>query len=285
MENINLEWFFKLPGLFITGGIFLILIAIVVYLIGSSKEKKALKEESNYGVDSDNMKVEAPNEEVVTPLVNPNVVTEPVKSEVNTIGGQPVNVVGTNEKVEETPVASFNPVITPVTPVNESVEVNPVTPVSLEEKDPSKEEVKVVETPSITPIITPIEPVNTVESVNKPSEVTPVEINVVTPDVNVIPPIVQDKVADEVKKVEVNVTPLVEVTPQVSEPVVNNVPEQVQTTPNETVKEEIKIEPVVVTPVVEPTVPLSEEVKVASPNEQNVQEKVKVATEDTIEEI
>ena len=34
---MNCEWFFKVPGLFITGGVVLILIALIVFLLGSKK--------------------------------------------------------------------------------------------------------------------------------------------------------------------------------------------------------------------------------------------------------
>ncbi len=276
MENINLEWFFKLPGLFITGGVFLILVAIIVYLIGSSKEKKARQQETNYGVDSSSMNKEEVKEEVVTPLVNPTVNTEPVNSEVNTIGGQPVNVVNTdtNEK-EVAAVNSFNPVITPV---NENSIVTPVEtpkvePVVVTPQEEVKEEKNL--TPSITPIITPIEPVNT------QSEVSPLEINVVTPNVNVSEPVVQEKMADEAKAVEVNVAPLVEVSVPVSEPVENTIN---NTVPE--VKEEVKIEPVFVTPTLEPKVVTpTEEVKVDVPNSQAVEVEQPVKNEDTIEEI
>ena len=40
MSDITLEWFFQIPGLFITIGVLLILIALLVLIIGSSKAKK-----------------------------------------------------------------------------------------------------------------------------------------------------------------------------------------------------------------------------------------------------
>ena len=49
---MNLEWFFKMPGLFITGGIVLILIALLVFILGSKKDNKSNKEETNTNVES-----------------------------------------------------------------------------------------------------------------------------------------------------------------------------------------------------------------------------------------
>ena len=73
MDNIDIEWFFKVPGLFITGGVFLILIAIIVYIVGNSKAKKASQDDTNYTVDVDSVKDNTTNSNVVAPLVNPTV--------------------------------------------------------------------------------------------------------------------------------------------------------------------------------------------------------------------
>ena len=53
MSDITLEWFFKIPGLFITGGFLLILIALAVFFISAGK--KDSKKEENLNIDSDNM--------------------------------------------------------------------------------------------------------------------------------------------------------------------------------------------------------------------------------------
>ena len=52
MSDITLEWFFKIPGLFITGGFLLILIALAVFFISAGK--KDSKKEENLNIDSDN---------------------------------------------------------------------------------------------------------------------------------------------------------------------------------------------------------------------------------------
>ena len=278
MENIDLQWFFKLPGLFITGGVILIIIALIVYIVASAKEKKMAKASNDFGVDNTNMQ-DNKVEDVQVPLVNPSFSTEVKENNINTnnIGGQPVTVTSPIE--EKTPVvvdtpASFEPTITPVEPVSPVV-----TP---QEAPVTQDDVKsdVSETPSVTPIITPIEPVNVVTP-QVPENVVPenADVQIVTPVVD-NQPVVQEKLADEVKTVEVNVAPPVEVSvavPEVnaSENVVT--PEVTPVSPLTDVKIN---EPIVINPVQSD---VAQETKV--PDQPVVEISPQVTSEDNIEEI
>jgi hypothetical protein len=278
MENIDLQWFFKLPGLFITGGVILIIIALIVYIVASAKEKKMAKASNDFGVDNTNMQ-DNKVEDVQVPLVNPSFSTEVKENNINTnnIGGQPVTVTSPIE--EKTPVvvdtpASFEPTITPVEPVSPVV-----TP---QEAPVTQNDVKsdASETPSVTPIITPIEPVNVVTP-QVPENVVPenADVQIVTPVVD-NQPVVQEKLADEVKTVEVNVAPPVEVSvavPEVnaSENVVT--PEVTPVSPLTDVKIN---EPIVINPVQSD---VAQETKV--PDQPVVEISPQVTSEDNIEEI
>ena len=264
MDNITLEWFFQLPGLFITGGVLLILIAIIVYIIASKKEKSISSNETNYGVDTSNMESET-NENVVTPIINPSMNNVTSNENVNTIGGQPVNVVG-SESVAKEAISSFEPTITPIVPANKEVENNVGTSVSAENNDNTQQSL------STEPIITPIEP----------SVITPVVPEVkeeikIEPALAPVEPVVENGVADIPNTVEVNVEPPKEVvveekktlddikivptienqivSPNVAEinpaPSVGVADATKGTNEENKVSEEIKIEPSLVTPVVE----------------------------------
>ena len=151
MDDITLEWFFKLPGLFITAGVLLILIALIVFIIGSRKEKKN-KNDTNYNIDSDQ------NEQ--------NSVVEPIPSIVqnneptNFIGGVPVNneinniemkkednVISVNtpeivpiEEVKVEPIVNSVPEITPVPEVKVEPVVNPVPEITPQVSEVNKPE-------------------------------------------------------------------------------------------------------------------------------------------------
>ena len=48
---MDFGWFFRIPGLFITGGVVLIIIALIVFLLGSKKGKaEEVKEELSENV-------------------------------------------------------------------------------------------------------------------------------------------------------------------------------------------------------------------------------------------
>lgn len=139
---MNFEWFFKMPGLFITGGVVLIIIALVVFLIGSKKGEQTKIEENNtesvpeIGKENSSIAVEQPNESV-TPV---GVAVEPV-----------------------TPVTVEPVTVEPVTPVTvEPVTVEPVTPVA-------PEPVTVEPVAPVTPEPVTVEP--TADTVQKPAGV------------------------------------------------------------------------------------------------------------------
>ena len=149
-ENMSLEWFFQLPGLFITGGIVLILIALLVFIISSKGEKKA----------DDNLESAANETEV------PN---QPI-GEINSIGN-----IGTSEPVKLDsiiPQVEVNPA--PVEPA--PVEVNVVTP---EPVTPQVEinPVPVEPAPVEVNVATPEPVVPQVEVTPAPEEPAPMEIN------------------------------------------------------------------------------------------------------------
>ena len=112
---MNFGWFFEMPGLFITGGVVLIIIALVVFLIGSKKGEN-VKVEENTNVES---VPEVGKEETVAPAP---------ESPVDSVTIAPVETI--------TPVAPVEPVavepIAPVAPV-EPVAVEPVAPVATPE--------------------------------------------------------------------------------------------------------------------------------------------------------
>ena len=274
MEKINLEWFLKFPGLFITGGILLIFIAAIVYLIASAKEKKAAKADTNFGVDANSMQTETKKEEVVTPLINPTVAN--VQSENNTVSSPVASVVNT-EKKDVSPQASFEPTITPVTPVSIAPSVEEAQPVVT----PEAPAVPQNETP-VTPIITPVAPVAVTPVVPQESEtkIEPAVVETVAPTVE-SQPVVENKPAD-IQPVEINVA-----TPSVPEP-----PAEVKV---DTPVAEIKIEPVNIVPVeekkVESTVtPVSESAVAPQETVQNNTTEAPIeitpqVQEDNIEEI
>ena len=273
-NSINFEWFFKYPGLLITLGVILILIAIVVYFIGKGKESKM--DDTNYKIDVDNTVDNTQKENVVTPLINPT-----VNSDVSSVTSTE-NPVITETKVEQPVVTSaFEPVVTPVEVKNDMENVLPTVNVETNQATP---EPVVNESPAVVPIITPIEPVTITPVVPKETKTEEkVEIPAVQPEV----PKVENVVAEEVKPVEINVTPT---------PVVQTVTQE-EVAPIEigvpTVNDEVKMEPVVavnpVTPIVEAEVPQHVEVQSTTLNEpvvENVQKTVSQSTtEDVIEEI
>lgn len=166
MDKISLEWFFQIPGLFITIGVLLILIALLVLIIGSSKSRKHTDEE-----------LPVVEEPAITPTAPVNVIennlnnqTEPVNIVDNNLNNQTVltnenlvnnqlnsNVLNTNLNNNVSDVSN--------TPVNDNISVsqhdnimpvgqnsiNIVTPVNITEdvQQPVVEET----------VLTPIEPV------------------------------------------------------------------------------------------------------------------------------
>ena len=191
MENITLEWFFKMPGLFVTAGIVLILVAILIFLIAGIKSKSRVASDSydtdipnNTKLELDNS-VEATNEtpnalHLTTPVIaDANVVTPPVETpkpiepmiapEINSQTETPST---TNIELNSPSDIKIEPIAPVVTPIEEvpvaplTVNIEPVTPEPV-----TVEPVAKVETPSTT-TYEEIEP--------KPMATIPTEINQAT---------------------------------------------------------------------------------------------------------
>ena len=163
-ENMSFEWFFKMPGLFITGGVVLILIALLVFLLGSKKEANKegnLVEPKNDGGESNNVPVEPVAPIPVEPVSAP-VSVEPVAP----VAVEPVAPVTVEPVVAPVAPTPVEPVITPVAPINIEPAV-PVTPVGVTPVAPITIEPVVPVTPvGVEPVIAPVPPVtvNTVAS-------------------------------------------------------------------------------------------------------------------------
>ena len=134
---MNLEWFFQLPGLFITGGVVLIIIALIVFIVGSkSGNKELVNQEIDENTSEETVNDIPVEEPTITKLDNvSNMSTPEVNGNINDLNG-----VSINPQEPVMPSVEINPVapepvmpsveINPVTPepVMPSVEINPVTP-------------------------------------------------------------------------------------------------------------------------------------------------------------
>ena len=103
LANFDLSFFTSIPGLLITGGVLLLLIALIIFVATGSKKGKKDKKEAE-STDNTNTTV------ATTPTVDMNVATEPVASvvtptnEVPTVENAPQIVVTTPE-VQSEPVS------------------------------------------------------------------------------------------------------------------------------------------------------------------------------------
>ena len=127
-ENMNIEWFFKVPGLFITGGVLLILVALLVFILGGKSGKKEAK--------SDNDKVDNGIPDTTTPVESNDAVAPVAEAPAVTI--EPVTPVA---PAVETPAVTIEPVA-PVAPAVETpaITIEPVTPVAAAEEKPTNVE-------------------------------------------------------------------------------------------------------------------------------------------------
>ena len=214
MNGITLEWFFKLPGLFITCGVLLILIALLVFIISGSKARKQ-NAENNLTVEADNHVQENNDNQVVEPIINvpkmdTAIPTSPVNN--NVIGSQPINTIGgqsvdtsINPVSSQMEAASFEPIITPIGGNNNEVASEPI---------------------KIEPVITPVTP-QTPEPV-----ITPVTPQTPEPVITPVTPQTPEPVVTPVvpQTPEPVITPVVPQTPEpVVTPVVPQTPEPVVT--------------------------------------------------------
>ena len=232
--NINLEWFFKVPGLFITIGIVLIIVALIVYLIGSKNEKEVDNQSydvSNAGNDDFNSgsvsQVAIPEQPVsnnigvvqtpINPTLNSiNVQTPVVENKVETVSSPvEVGVANPMDNVNNNMVNSQSSVnladISPVSvPANDNGALNPtITPVTVAVPTPET---------TIEPV-TPIVPVSPVESAPVASSEP---VAVATP----VTPVVQAST----ESIPVNPVPTVDanaLTPTIEESITPVVPEAI----------------------------------------------------------
>ena len=116
MGDITLDWFFKMPGLLIVGGVMLILIALLIFIVTGSKKRAKNKEESEVSIKEENKE---PVADVSKPLDAP-------------VGAVPVTPVEPTVVEPVAPVASVEPAavepVAPAAPVVEPTIVEPVVP-------------------------------------------------------------------------------------------------------------------------------------------------------------
>lgn len=234
-----LDWIMTIPGLLITSGVVLLILAIILFIIGNKKGKAAKVVENTNDVPAP----EAISTDTISTVTEP-VVEEPIANETETVSeATPANGVINFTPEVETPVEEAAPV----------VESEPVNEVSVEA--PVVEEAPAVEIPAAqesAPVEEVTQPAEEPEfdfSISEtPAEETPVTIyggndpleN--TQAVNVVEEHVPYGGAPEVNVVE---TPAVEETPVVAQPTIE-IPE-------------VQPEPVVAEPTVEtPTQPAIE---------------------------
>lgn len=262
MSDITLQWFFQIPGLFITIGVLLILIALLVLIIGSSKAKK--KKEDDLAL------VDDVQESSVNQVESVNVL-EP--SGVNYLNGtNNLNQINNmNNNLENNNLVNNNVgVVTPVTP-NESVAPaingnniapvasNPtsvITPVNINDNVVAPQvafnEQNVATSNNVNNINTSV--ANNLSNVEQvvPVMAQPVgmETNVSNENLNVQEPVLESV---EIGVKETPVEPSIEATTLV------------QNNPNDEIKMESPVAPVLASPVeplVSTTPPIQEEVQV-----------------------
>lgn len=164
------EWFLTIPGILVSCGVLLLIIALIMFIVSATKGKKkeevpASLEQVVEPVQSDSVVV--PQEEV-TPVVQEEiaqeVVTEPVEEvvAVNEPMGPITEVVMPDTVVPEVPVIEVGPVVEEIQP--EEVVVEPVIPV-----------IEPILEPIIEPVVTEVEPdVIPTEVISAPEFVEPV---------------------------------------------------------------------------------------------------------------
>ena len=215
MLLLSLEWLLKMPGIFLTVGVVLVLFAIIFFIIGM-KKSKSIKED-------DKTPVEEPKNNSM--LVTDKVVAKPVVVEANGARMEinspvvPTPVMPKEEVVEEKPV---EPLVLPGTPTVEAKPVElPQEEIKIEAPVvPEFKKVDVMPLPEIKPVE------STIHEVPKTPEVVPTVVEPVVP---------------EIKKVDLPGTP-VESSIHVNPEPIPAVPEVVPT------PVPVPAEPVVVTP-------------------------------------
>lgn len=199
MSDITLQWFFQIPGLFITIGVLLILIALLVLVIGSTKAKKKQQEDLSLvddekeavvnQVDSVNVAMDDVSVNHLgginnldgannfSPLSNVNNLETNNVAPVEPVRVTPVSIINDKEPVADATSSAFSPLN-----LNESVE-KPVENVSEQSTNTLNNSTLVEQTP-----VEPIVPVQAPQLQQEPvaSASTGVEINSV-PTINPVP--------------------------------------------------------------------------------------------------
>lgn len=176
LANFDLSFFTTIPGMLITGGVLLLLIALVIFIAtGSKKDKKGKKGETqNVEASIDN------NTVATTPTVDASVATEPVV--MPTVETQPMTAqpVDTGNVVSDNSSISTNTMDNPVPTVENApaeVIVKSEEPAVVQTETPQVEVPKPVE-----PVITPREEVQSNINTNTNEPINNME------SVNVVPP-------------------------------------------------------------------------------------------------
>lgn len=176
LANFDLSFFTSIPGMLITGGVLLLLIALVIFIAtGSKKDKKGKKGETqNVEASIDN------NTVATTPTVDASVAPEPVV--MPTVETQPMTAqpVDTSNVVSDNSSISTNTMDNPVPTVENApaeVIVKSEEPAVVQTETPQVEVPKPVE-----PVITPTEEVQSNINTNTNKPINNME------SVNVVPP-------------------------------------------------------------------------------------------------
>ena len=131
--NFDLTWFTTVPGMFITGGVVLLIIALIILIVTgkkAKKEKKAQEAQANQpAVDTPMMNNVNPGmqpQPTAMPgadasVVQPNVAVQPVEVNPMPVGVNPmpveVNPMPVVEQAPVTPMPEVNPMPVGVNPV------------------------------------------------------------------------------------------------------------------------------------------------------------------------
>ncbi len=181
LANFDLSFFTSIPGMLITGGVLLLLIALVIFIAtGSKKDKKGKKGETQ------NVEASVANNTVVaTPTVDTSVATEPVV--MPTVETQPVTAVQPVDTVNVVNAGNAGNAVSDNSSISTNTMDNSVptvenAPVDVivkaEEPAVVQTETPQVEVPKpVEPVITPMEEVqsnsNTNINANEPINVVP----------------------------------------------------------------------------------------------------------------
>lgn len=211
LANFDLSFFTSIPGMLITGGVLLLLIALIIFIAtGSKKDKKGKKGETqNVEASIDN------NTVVATPTVDATVATEPV---VIPTAETPTQSVDTGNTVSDNSSINTNTVNNPV-PTVENAPVEVI--VKAEEPTVVQTETPQVEVPKpVEPVITPMEEVQSnINSDSNPNEpINNVDTGNVVPPTPVVSEPVNSSNMDVAEAPTITIVDKEESTPQVEIP-------------------------------------------------------------------